>query len=76
MKEFYSSPSKKGRKVIHGNEQGQTWSHAAEKEDLDSSSDSDYMSGDSGTSEDDVEAVQIQRKFKDFKQKMKKGQVA
>ena len=76
VREFYSSPSKKGKEVVQETRKDQSGSHATEKKDLDSSSESEYMPGDSGSSEDDVEAVEIQRKFKEFKHKMRKGEVA
>ena len=41
-----------------------------------SSADSDYMHGDSCSSEDDDEAVEIIKKFRDLKKKMKEGQSA
>ena len=41
-----------------------------------SSADSDYMHGDSCSSEDDDEAAEIIKKFRDLKKKMKEGQSA
>jgi alpha-galactosidase len=62
VRDFYSSPSKKGKeKDVHTCN--------------DSDGDSEYMPGDSGTSEDDAKAAEIQKKFKDFKYKMRKGKV-
>jgi len=44
-------------------------------EEEESSADSDYMHGDSCSSEDDDEAVEIIKKFRDLKKKMKEGKV-
>ncbi|CAN6208703.1 unnamed protein product [Urochloa humidicola] len=41
-----------------------------------SSTDNDYMPGDSCSSEDDEEAAEIRKKFKEFKKKWKKGDCA
>ena len=67
---FYTSPSKKGKE---------------KKEDVrgkkkaacpDSSTDSDYLPGDTCSSEDDEEAAEILKNFKEFKKKQKTGQRA
>ena len=52
-----------------------TISHAIEVEG-NSSEDSDYIPGDDSASEVDEEAAEIMKKFKEFKRKCKKGQIA
>ncbi|KAL6870990.1 hypothetical protein ACP4OV_014838 [Aristida adscensionis] len=47
-----------------------------EIEDEEDSSDGDYLPGDSSSSDDDEEGEQIQRASREFKRKLKKGEVA
>ena len=71
LHEFYRSPSKKGKEVVEK-------MHEAGSQDdgSDESEDSDYMPGDASSSEEDDEAAEIMRRFKTFKKKQKKGEMA
>lgn len=75
---FYRSPSKKGNEVVVDKQQTrkvvkfQQQSGKAYMEN-NTSSDSDYMLGDSWSSEDDDEAAEIMKKFKEFKKNLKQG---
>jgi alpha-galactosidase len=63
VRQFYSSPGEIGRP-------------SEPNGDKKSDTDNEYMPGDSCSSDDDDEAAQICRKFKDFKKKLKRGEAA
>ncbi|CAN6240066.1 unnamed protein product, partial [Urochloa humidicola] len=71
LKAFYS-PSKGKEKVGHAGASGAADANNNEI----SSSDSDYLLGDSCTSEEDEEAKEIQKNFMQFKKKLRSGQAA
>jgi alpha-galactosidase len=74
LNEFYSSPSKKGKEVC---EVSCKPTEENKHDSSDSSSkDSNYMPGDACSSEEDEEAVEILKRFKSFKKKLRTGVVA
>ncbi|XP_066320719.1 protein bfr2-like [Miscanthus floridulus] len=83
VREWYN-PSKmdKGKQVVDDqgsqpvDSQQNISSVLNDKENLEDSSDSEFLSGDDNSSEEDEEVVQIQKKFKEIKKSMKSGQVA
>lgn len=76
VRQFYSTPSKKGKEVTKKGKQSQGKNINEKTSDDKSDTDSEYMPGDSCTSGDDDEASQIFRKFKDFKKKLRRGDAA
>ena len=72
----------KGKQVVDGQgsqpiaSQQNISSVLNDKENLEDSSDSEFLPRDDNSSEEDEEVVQIQKKFKEFKKSIKSGQVA
>ena len=71
LQEFYRSPTKKYQQLS-----GSVNEEVKGNDGSDDSEDSDYMPGDACSSEEDDEAAEILSKYKAFKKKLRKGEMA
>jgi len=71
LQEFYKSPTKKFKQVS-----GSVNEEVKGSDGLDDSEDSDYMPRDACSSKEDDEAAEILNKYKAFKKKLRKGEMA